>query len=141
MNKSLQQNKETEKTSKALMALAPLAFILFLSVIAYIIYVYETKSRSEYLLKMKGFSTALRQQFDGTAGEHQQLKKIAKNSLEFPQSYKHIETIYVKNDISQEILVRTLFSGQDTYKSEIVHCLKAQYSYSGEVIKPPVPCD
>lgn len=115
-------------------------FVIFISVVSYLTYIYEQDHRNESKFKIKGFSTMLTSQFNGPTGEHKILKKYAKQYLEYPASYKHIETIYIRNDRHHEVFVRTLFSGQDSYKTERIFCIKAIYSFDGKELKPPVPC-
>lgn len=115
-------------------------FGLFLSVITYILYWWENQYRYEYSEKEKGFTSIIAQQFNGPMGEHQQLKQHAKALLALPQSYKHIETIYIHNNDHQELFVRSLFSGKTAHNVEEILCLKASYSREGQTIKNPAPC-
>jgi len=135
------QQDNDKKEHRRLESLSVIVFfVIFLSVITYLIYIYETRSHREFNSKPKGFSTIVMNQFNGPTGEHQKLKKYAKNSLEYPASYKHIETIYIRNDSHQEVFVRTMFSGQDSYKTERIFCIKATYSFDSDEIKPPTSC-
>lgn len=118
-----------------------LLFIAFLIIIYWIIYSYETAIRYEYKFRKRSFAAIISKQFDGIAGEHQQLKEYAKNSLQFPYSYKHIDTIYMRNNEDQELLVKTLYTGEDTFKTERVFCAKAIYTFYGDEIMAPEPCD
>lgn len=115
-------------------------FIIFLVLTACISYLYEIEIKNEYKHRRKSFTTVISKQFDGTAGEHFQLKNYAENSLQYPSSYTHLDTIYIRNNADQEILVKTIYTGQDDYKTERVYCAKAIYSFRGQVIMPPKPC-
>ncbi len=118
-----------------------LFFIAFLIAIACIIYFYEMEIKNGYKHRRTAFSTVISKQFDGPAGEHLQLKEYAQSSLMFPYSYKHIDTIYIRNNEDQEIFVKTLYTGQDTYKTERLFCAKAVYSFQGLVISQPESCN
>lgn len=115
-------------------------FIIFLILTACILYLYEMDMKNEYKHRRKSFATVISKQFDGPAGEHLQLKDYAENSLQYPSSYTHLDTIYIRNNADQEILVKTIYTGQDDYKTERVYCAKAIYSFRGQVIMPPKPC-
>lgn len=113
---------------------------IFLTITAYILYWWENKYRDEYYEKERGFTSIIAAQFNGPSGEHQQLKQHAQKLLAFPQSYKHIETIYIHNQNHQELFIRSIFSGQNAYQVEEILCLKASYSPEGQILKNPTVC-
>lgn len=100
----------------------------------------QIKIRNGHQYRRKSFATVISKQFDSPAGEHLQLKDYAKNSLKYPTSYTHLDTTYIRNNDEQEILVKTMYTGQDDYKTERVYCAKAIYSFHGQVIMPPKLC-
>lgn len=127
-----------DRKLETISAITVLGIVLFIT--AYILYYCENKYRNEYYVKEKGFSTIAAPQFDGPAGENQQLKEYAQSILDFPKSYKHIETIYIHNQNHQDFFVHSIFSGRTTHKTEEILCLKAAYSSIDQSIKNPTTC-
>lgn len=138
MNEPL-HNTETLRDRKLETISAITVLGIVLTITAYILYYCENKYRSEYYVKEKGFATITAPQFDGPAGENQQLKLYAQSMLDSPKSYKHIETIYIHNN-DQEFFLRSIFSGKFTHEAEEILCLKAIYSSKNQTIKNPTAC-
>lgn len=113
--------------------------IIFLSLIWSVIFFYENKkvTKQKVFKKKHTIIQSIAQQFDPISKEHLQLRKAATDLLDFPISYKHIETIYFRNEQKQEIMIKMRFTGRDTYNTERRSCLRATYSYHGkEMIAP-----
>lgn len=80
-------------------------------------------------------------QFDPISKEHLALRKVAADSLDFPVSYKHVETIYFRNEQRNEVMIKMRFTGRDTYNTERQACLRATYTYYGDEMVAPEFCD
>lgn len=117
--------------------------IIFLSLIWTVIFFDEKKKfeRLKILQNKDLVILSIAQQFDPISKEHLKLRQTAKESLDFPISYKHVETIYFKNEPKKEIMIKMRFTGRDIYNTERQFCLRATYSYLGESINSPSPCD
>lgn len=118
-------------------------FIIFLSLVWSVLYFYESSkpSSQETFEKKHPVMSAIAHQFDPISREHFKLRKIATQSLDFPSSYKHLETIYFRNEKKKEIIIKTRFRGLDMYYIDNRACLRATYSYYGEEIMAPEFCD
>lgn len=138
MNSEEQEDRKTQ--IKISHIFCSTIFIIFLVLTACTLYLYEIEIKNEYKHRRKSFATVISRQFDGPAGEHLQLKNYAADSLKYPNSYNHLDTTYIRNNADQEILVKTIYTGQDDFKTEQVFCLKAIYSFHGQIIMPPKPC-
>lgn len=139
MNEPL-NNTETlsDRKLETISAISILAIVL--SITAYILYYCENKYRDEYYAKEKGFTTINKPDFNGLSGEYPPLKEYAQQTLAFPKSYKHIETIYIHGHNHQELFVQTIFSGKTAHHSKEIFCLKASYSRQNQPIKHPTIC-
>ncbi len=118
-------------------------FMIFLALIWSVIFFYAHKSepKLERLTQKDPIISSIAQQFDSGSKEHIQLRNFAMHSLHFPVSYKHIETIYFKNEEKKTIVVQMQFSGRDIYNTERKSCLRATYTYYAEEIIAPSSCD
>lgn len=117
--------------------LVSLILILTLALTGWLIFYDAKQSR----IKEKPMLTKIiNKQFNLSTGEHYQLAQFAKNNLDFPYSYRHLETFYIRDESQQAVLVKTIFKSRDTYNTERFNCFKAIYSYYGKNILPPKPC-
>lgn len=117
--------------------------MIFLSLIWAVIFFYENKKvhKQDRFKKKTPIISIFSHQFDPISKEHVQLRKAAADSLDFPISYQHIETIYFRNEQKKEIMIKMRFTGLDTYNTKIKYCLRATYSYHGEEMMAPSFCD
>lgn len=127
----------------------PIAFfcMIFLSLVWSVIFFYENQyenkktTRQEKFRKKDPVIYSITQQFDPISKEHLKLRQAATELLDFPISYKHIETIYFRNEPKKEIMIKMRFTGRDIYNTERRSCLRATYSYHGEETSAPSLCD
>lgn len=115
-------------------------FVIFVSIVTSLLYYYEIQYRCEYFSKEKGFTSINPPETNQPHTEYPPLKEYAKQMLLIPQSYHHIETIYVRNNDHQELFVQSIFSGKTANKDDEILCLKATYSFEGQPIQSPTAC-
>lgn len=117
--------------------------MIFLSLIWTVIFLYENRKgvRQESFKNKVPIISSITQQFDPISKEHLKLRQVATSSLDFPVSYKHVETIYFKNEPKQEIMIQMRFTGRDIYNTERRSCLRATYTYYGDEVVTPEFCD
>lgn len=118
-------------------------FVMFLSFVWSVLFFYENSkpSRQEKLKQKSPMISSIARQFDPVSREHLQLSKVAAQSLDYPSSYKHLETIYFNNEKKRELIIKMRFSGLDMYYTENRSCLRATYSYYGEEVIAPEFCN
>ena len=92
-----------------------------------IIFTGRGRSAEDYMKRRieKGFS-----KWDGS---HRELTKHIKDSMNDPDSYEHIETIFWKS--REYMTVQTKFRGKNAYGAIVQDKIKAKVSYEGEVLE------
>lgn len=73
-------------------------------------------------------------QFSGWSGEHRNLERIIKNSMNNPDSYEHVETIYRKTS-NDTIIVSTKFRGTNAFGGVVLNGVVAEFDIDGNFIK------
>jgi hypothetical protein len=72
-------------------------------------------------------------QFSIWDGSHRGLTKVIKNSMNDPESYKHVETRHWIMD--DHIIVSTTFRGTNAFGGTVANTVKAKVSLEGEVLE------
>ncbi|WP_416305191.1 hypothetical protein [Neptunicella sp. SCSIO 80796] len=75
----------------------------------------------------------IKKQFSAWDGSHYGLEKIIKKSMNDPDSYKHIETRYVKED--NDILVITEFSGKNAFNATVKNSIAGKFTFDGQLLE------
>jgi len=72
-------------------------------------------------------------QFSQWDGSHRALEKIIKESMNDPDSYKHVETKYA--DKGDYILVVTKFRGTNKFGGVVTNTMRAKFTVDGKLIE------
>ncbi|GEM_PF-5498092 len=75
----------------------------------------------------------IEQSFSAWDGSHRGLESLIKKSMNDPDSYQHVETVYW--DRGDFLVVRTTFRGKNAFGALMKNWVKAKVSLSGEVIE------
>jgi len=70
--------------------------------------------------------------FSGWDGSHRALTKLIKQSMNDPDSYDHVETVYW--DKKDHLIVRTTFRGKNAFGGVVKNWVKAKCDLDGNVI-------
>ncbi len=76
---------------------------------------------------------SLKSQFSAWDGSHIKLEQFIKNSMNDPDSYKHVETVYW--DMGDYLVVRTTFRGKNAFGGVVKNAVKARVDLSGNVLE------
>jgi hypothetical protein len=71
-------------------------------------------------------------QFNPWDGSHINLTRLIKESLNDPNSYEHVETVYWDNHT--HIIVSTTFRGKNVFGGVVENYIKAKYDDKGKLI-------
>lgn len=71
--------------------------------------------------------------FSAWDGSHTKLERIIKDSMNDPDSYKHVETVFW--DMKDHLVVRTTFRGKNAFGGVVKEWVKAKCDLEGNVIK------
>ncbi len=74
----------------------------------------------------------IKAQFSAWDGSHRELERVIKKTMNDPDSYKHVETVYAEG--SDGILVKTTFRGKNAFGGVVTNWVRAKFSYSGDLI-------
>ena len=75
----------------------------------------------------------IRKLFSAWDGSHNGLEKLIKETMNDPDSYKHVETVYW--DMGNHLVVRTTFRGKNAFGGVVKNWVKAKISLNGEVME------
>ena len=75
----------------------------------------------------------IEQQFSAWDGSHRSLTKLIKESMNDPDSYDHVETVYW--DKGDHLIVRTTFRGKNAFGGVVKNWVKAKVDLNGNVIE------
>lgn len=71
-------------------------------------------------------------QFSGWDGSHRNLERLIKSSMNDPDSYDHVETVYW--DRGDHLIVQTRFRGANAFGGIVIDSVKAKVSLSGSIL-------
>ena len=71
--------------------------------------------------------------FSGWDGSHDGLTKVIKASMNDPDSYDHVETVYW--DKGDHLIVRTTFGGKNAFGGVVKNSVKARVDLNGNVLQ------
>lgn len=71
--------------------------------------------------------------FSAWDGSHAGLERLIKASMNDPDSYKHVETVYW--DMGDHLVVRTTYRGKNVYGGVVKNAVKAKVDLNGNVMK------
>ena len=74
----------------------------------------------------------LESQFSAWDGSHRGLTKAIKASMNDPDSYKHVETVYW--DREDHLVVKTTFRGKNAFGGVVANWVKAKVDLNGSVL-------
>ncbi len=72
-------------------------------------------------------------QFSAWDGAHRNLTKIIKASMNDPDSFKHVKTVYW--DMIDHLIVQETFRGKNAFGGVVVNTVKAKVSLDGQVLE------
>lgn len=72
-------------------------------------------------------------QFSPWDGSHRNLERVIKDSMNDPDSYDHVETVYW--DRGDHLVVRTTFRGKNAFGGVVKNSVKAKVSLDGQVLQ------
>lgn len=75
----------------------------------------------------------LEKQFSAWDGSHIELTKLIKKAMNDPDSYEHVETKYW--DMTDYIVVRTVYSGKNSFGGRVKNFVKAKYDNNGNLLE------
>lgn len=75
----------------------------------------------------------IEKQFSEWDGSHIELTNLIKNAMNDPDSYEHVETKYW--DMSEYIIVRTVYSGKNAFGGRVKNFVKAKYTNNGNLLE------
>lgn len=75
----------------------------------------------------------IERQFSLWDGSHPGLTKVIKASMNDPQSYEHVKTVYW--DMGSNLVVRTIFRGKNAFGGVVENWVKAKVDLDGNVIQ------
>jgi len=72
-------------------------------------------------------------QFSAWDGSHRGLDRLIKNTLNDPDSYDHVETVYW--DMGKYLVVKTTFRGKNAFGAVVLNWVKAKSDMDGNIIE------
>lgn len=72
-------------------------------------------------------------QFSAWDGSHRGLTRFIKNSMNDPDSYEHVKTVYL--DKGDYLIVKTTFRGKNAFGGVVVNWIQAKVDLNGNVIE------
>lgn len=75
----------------------------------------------------------IERQFSGWSGANRPLEKIIKTSMNDPDSYDHVKTVYW--DKKDYLIVKTTFRGKNAFGGLVLNSVKAKISIGGNVLE------
>ncbi|WP_123631191.1 hypothetical protein [Salinisphaera orenii] len=72
-------------------------------------------------------------QFSAWDGSHRNLERVIQNSMNDPDSYDHVETVYW--DQGDYLIVRTTFRGKNAFGGVVKNSVKAKVSLDGQILQ------
>jgi len=75
----------------------------------------------------------IQQQFSSWDGSHRNVTDAIKRSMNDPDSYEHVETVYWILD--DKIVVKTTFRGNNAFGAKVLNTIRSEVSLSGDVLK------
>ncbi|WP_051564061.1 hypothetical protein [Desulfovermiculus halophilus] len=75
----------------------------------------------------------IKSQFSAWDGSHRNLERVIQKSMNDPDSYDHVETVYW--DRGDHLIVRTTFRGKNAFGGVVKNSVKAKVSLDGEVLQ------
>lgn len=73
--------------------------------------------------------------FSAWDGSHRGLTQLIKQSMDDPESYEHVETVYWDLDKKGHLIVRTTFRGKNAFGGVVKNWVKAKCDLDGNVIE------
>jgi hypothetical protein len=75
----------------------------------------------------------IEKQFSSWDGSHIELEKIIKSSMNNPDSFVHVQTVY--SDMGDYILVKTTFRGTNAFGGVVTNWIRAKFTLNGDLIE------
>lgn len=99
------------------------------------LYLYKVKDveQKEKSRIAKTHKKKIEEQFSAWDGSHYGLEKVIKSSMNDPDSYEHVKTIYW--DEKDYLVVKTTFRGTNLYGGKVVNWIKAKSDMNGNIIE------
>jgi multisubunit Na+/H+ antiporter MnhC subunit len=80
----------------------------------------------------------LEKQFSSWDGSHREATSLIKNSMNDPESYEHIKTLFKVNSDTTMITVTTEFRGKNVFGALVVNEAKTIFDIDGNLILGPI---
>lgn len=95
---------------------------------------FNKNSAGEYLSKMmKKRKDLIEKQFSGWDGSHRALEKAIRNAMNDPNSFEHVETLYL--DLDDHLIVTTKYRGKNAFGGMVPGMVKAKVSLDGQILE------
>lgn len=75
----------------------------------------------------------IKSQFSAWDGSHRGLESIIKKSMNDPDSYKHVATVY--SDLADEVIVKTTFRGTNKFGGVVTNWIRAKFTLDGQLVE------
>lgn len=93
----------------------------------------KVKEEQEAQQRAERRKKQLESQFSAWDGSHRGLERVIKDSMNDPDSYDHVETVYW--DRGDHLVVRTTFRGKNAFGGVVKNSVKARVSLDGQVLE------
>ena len=74
----------------------------------------------------------LKKHFSSWDGSHRGVSKLIKASMNDPDSYEHVETLY--RDNGDHLVVKTTFRGKNAFGGKVINWVRAKVDLDGNVL-------
>jgi len=93
----------------------------------------KIKEEKEKQIAAEARKKKIKSQFSAWDGSHRNLKRVIKESMNDPDSYKHVETVYW--DRGDHLIVKTTFRGKNAFGGVVKNAVTAKVSLDGQVLQ------
>lgn len=91
----------------------------------------KTPTKSNEEIRMDQREKEISKHFSAWDGSHVQLTRAIKKSMNDPDSYEHVETVYW--DMKDHLVVKTTFRGTNSFGAKVLNYVKAKVDLNGNV--------
>ena len=96
-------------------------------------YTAKTKEEKENARIAAERKKKIEHQFSAWNGAHRGLQRIIKKTMNDPDSYDHVETVYW--DLGKHLIVKTTFRGKNAFGGVVTNWVKAKFDIDGNIIE------
>ena len=92
----------------------------------------ETERKKKEAVRTAARKKQIESQFSAWDGSHRNLERAIKQSMNDPDSYEHVETVYW--DMQSYLVVKTTFRGKNAFGGLVINWVKAKVDLAGNII-------